>query len=121
MKLDDFREEMMLYRQTADSEARSLKDPYVVLDRLHQLYVKFDGHEREMANNILSEWVLSEDAGLRFDAQALIDDFHIATAIPALQSLATRLSKDTAPGAPYELKKVNRIVERLNSKKQNTA
>ena len=113
MKFDQFRQEMISYRQTADSEAKSLKDPYIALDRMHSLYTKFDKHEREMANKILAEWTLSEDEGLRFDALALIDDFRIAAAIPVLCSLAARLAKDTAPSAPYEFKKVNRIIESL--------
>ncbi len=45
-----------------------------------------------MADQVLAEWALSEDEKVRFDGLALIDDFPIATAIPALQKLAKRLA-----------------------------
>ena len=68
-----------------------------------------------MANRVLAEWALSDDENVRFDALALIDDFKIASAAPALQELARRLASDGTPGAPYELKKVRRIISNLAS------
>jgi hypothetical protein len=91
MTLDEFRFKMSSYRTTADSESRSLKDPYIALDNLRMLYEKLDSEERQMADQVLSEWVLSEDEGMRFDALALIDDFQIGTAVPALRELMERL------------------------------
>ncbi len=114
MKLDEFRCQMESYRHAADEEAASLKDSYLALDRLHSLYRKFDVEERTMADQVLSEWALSEDEKVRFDALALIDDLKIANAIPALRMLASRLASSNAPGAPYELKKVNRVVGNLS-------
>ena len=99
----------MAWRTSFDEEARSLKDSYLALERFHELYRGFDSHEREMAGQILSDWVLSADENVRFDALALVDDFKIVNAIPALTVLLSRLSSSTAPGAPYEMKKVARI------------
>lgn len=113
MKLDEFRRQMESYRRAADEEAASLKDSYVALDRLHTLYRKFDSEEQKIADQVLAEWALSADEKLRFDALALIDDFKVASAAPALRQLANRLASSDAPGAPYELKKVNRIIEDL--------
>lgn len=45
--------------------------------------------------------------------QLLIDDFKIATSMPALDALAGRLASSSAPGPPYELKKVDRILRDL--------
>jgi hypothetical protein len=115
MKLEEFRSQMESYRRSADEEAMSLKDSYIALDRLHALYCKFDDNERAMANQVLGEWVLSEDERLRFDALALIDDFKIASANAALGELAKRLASSDAPSAPYELKKVHRIMGALAS------
>ena len=114
MTLDEFRLEMMLYRQSADEESKSRKDPYIALERLRTLYEKFGETERQMADNVLSEWALSEDEQLRFDALALINDFKIVSATPDLQMLAIRLASDTAPSAPYELRKVQRIIAELS-------
>jgi hypothetical protein len=112
MTLDEFRVEMASYRRSADDGAKS-KDPYVTLEKLHALYQKFDDTERRMADQVLSEWVLSEDEGLRFDALALIDELKIDAAAPALHRLATRLASSVEVSAPYELKKVHRIIAGL--------
>ena len=113
MKLDEFRHQMESYRRAADEEAMSLKDSYLALDQLHNLYQKFDTKERTLADRVLSEWVLSEDEKLRFDALALINDFKIVCATPALRKLADRLASSRTPGAPYELNKVRRIIESI--------
>jgi cysteinyl-tRNA synthetase len=113
MKLDEFRLEMESYRQDANSEAMALKDSYLVLERLHALYEKFDAEEQMLANQVIEEWVLSEEERMRFDALALIDDFKIVSAATALRKLANRLPSSNAPGAPFELRKVNRIIESL--------
>ena len=115
MTLEEFRVEMASYRQRANDEANALKDPYIALEKLRALYVKFDDADRRMADEVLSEWALSEDESLRFDALALIDDLKIGTALPALQGLAKRLASSAEPGAPYELKKVHRILAGLTT------
>jgi hypothetical protein len=74
---------MESYRRSADEEAQSLKDSYLALDRLHAVYRKFDAEEKAMAGQVLSEWALSGDENVRFDAVALIDDFKVASAAPA--------------------------------------
>ena len=113
MKLDAFRRTMESYRRAVDEEAKSLKDSYVALDKLHALYRRFDLEERAMADQVMAEWALSDNEGVRFDALALIDDFNIPAATSALRTLVGRLELSTAPGAPYELQKVNRILQKL--------
>src|SRR5579871_3612791 len=113
MTLDEFRLQMESYRRKADDEAKSLKDTHTALDRLRVLYQRLNDEEKRMADTILAEWALSEDENARFDALALINDFRIATAISGLQKLAERLAMSIAPSAPYELKKVRRILEKL--------
>ncbi|MCX7146238.1 MAG: hypothetical protein NT042_08565 [Sulfuritalea sp.] len=116
MNLDEFRHQMESYRRGADEEANALKDSYLALDRLQSLYRRFDAEERVMADQVLADWALSEDENVRFDALALIDDFKIKTAAPALQNLLTRLASLGTPGAPFELQKVNRILGDLSEK-----
>jgi len=111
--MDEFRQEMEAFRKEADDEARRRKDSYSALDKLHSLYRNLDAREREMADQVIADWALSEDEGKRFDALALIDTFSIATAGATLQKLANRLAVSGAPSAPYELEKVVRIVSRL--------
>lgn len=119
MNLGKFRDQMESYRRSADEEARSLKDSYHALDRLHALYRSFDEKERDLANQVLGEWVLSEDENLRFDALALIDDFKISEAVTTLRLLVERLAASSAPGAPFELQKVDRIASELGGQAYN--
>lgn len=113
MKFDEFRRKMESYRQRADEEAAHLKDSFVVRKRLLELYRRFNTHERFMANQVLSEWALSEDEAIRFDALGLIKDLKIATAVPSLLQLAERLRREQSPGAPFELEKVERIITEI--------
>lgn len=115
MTLDEFREHMASYRLAVDAEGASFKDSQWALEKLDELYRKFDAAEREMADQVLTEWALSEDENVRFDAQSLIADFKIAKAVAALEQLATRLRFDTSPGAPHEKKKVERILAELTN------
>ena len=100
MNLDEFRQSMALYRASVDAEAKALKDSYLVLDKLRTLYEKFDEDERALADEVISEWALSEDEGLRFDALALIDDLRIVKAVPTLKKLIDHLKSSSAPSAP---------------------
>jgi hypothetical protein len=77
------------------------------------LYEKLNTEERMMANEVLVEWALLDDERVRFDALALIDDFKISSAVPALIALADRLASSSAVGAPFELHKVDRILRDL--------
>jgi hypothetical protein len=110
MTLDEFRKQMEEFHRSVDDEAMSMKDSYLAVDRMFELYKRFDPEERVMADQVLAEWALSEDETIRFDAQALIRKFKITSAIPALQKLAERLAVTRTPGAPYELQIVKRLI-----------
>lgn len=101
------------YRQIVDTEARERRDSYFALEKLRSLYLKLDVDEREAADLVISEWVESDDEGVRFDALVLIDDFKIGKARPALRALMDRLASSSSPGAPYEREKVERIAASL--------
>ena len=66
-----------------------------------------------MADQVLTEWVLSEDEGLRFDARVLIDHRKIIVAIPALEERARALTSIATPGAPFELQAIDRLLKKL--------
>jgi uncharacterized protein HemX len=113
MTLNEFRQRMDSYRSSAEKEGRSLKDSYLTLERLHELYDRFNQNEQLMADEVIAQWALSDDETLRFDALALIDDFRIVSATTTLQTLVNRLSSSSAPGAPYEREKVERLLAKL--------
>jgi hypothetical protein len=113
MNLDEFRHGMATYRQAVDREAQALKNPFHALKLLRTLYEKFDVAERAMADQVIAEWALSDDENTRFDAQTLIEEFKIRSALPALKKLAMRLAASTAVGASNELELVNRQIADL--------
>ena len=119
MTLDEFRTYFESYRRSADREAREQKDSFRVLEKLRALYESFDPSMRAMARFVLSEWALSEDESVRFDALALIDELKVVTAMTALEALASRLQTCDTPGAPYELNKVQRIVKHLSQSRES--
>jgi hypothetical protein len=113
MTLDEFRSEMEAYWQSVHKEANKFKDPHIAQKRMYALYRKFDAEERALADQVLAEWVLLEDS-MQFVTLALIEDFRITKAIPALQKLAKRLTSSRAPGARFELEKVSQIIADLS-------
>ncbi len=84
-----------------------------MLDGLRRLYGKFDAEERRVADQVIAEW-LFDDINDRGDfALSLVRDLKIATALPALRELATRLASNLKPGAPFHLKQVKEAIEEL--------
>jgi hypothetical protein len=113
--VDDFRErwvsdwELMHERVVAAKQASSM--PLLLAKR----YRRLSAVERPVVDEVLAEALLSDDEWRRFEAMALISEFYIVSAIPSLEFLSERLERATGPGAPYELKKVRRIVAELTS------
>lgn len=107
---DEFRSDMNAYRRLANDEARSFKDSNRVAEKLNE---QLSLHDQDLADQVPAEWALSDDEATRFDALALIDEFKLMAALPVLDRLAMRLVSAKEPSAPFELKKVDRIVNRL--------
>lgn len=114
MTLNDLREEMLRRRERIDEYASARKDSQSALPLLHDMYRGFSDEERLLAHQVLSEWALSDDENLRFDALAVIDEFKIADTKIALDALSDRLHASDAPSAPYELEKVRRVLRMLH-------
>src|SRR5215208_6021757 len=110
MTLDEFRGEMDAYRQDVAKQGRELKDSQYALERLEALYRKFDAEERAMADQVIAEWILSNNEGARFDGRALARRLNIKSAIPALEELANRLASSNAVGAAAQLEVVEGIL-----------
>lgn len=81
--------------------------------QLSHRYTLLQSNERAIVDVVLAEWLESADETKRFDAESLIWDHRIGTAMPALKALARRLERSKAPGAPYELKMVQKIINAL--------
>jgi hypothetical protein len=113
MSLAALRAQMTAYRASVDERGKYRRDSYFALERLHTYYQKLEPAERMLAAQVLAEWATADDEAVRFDAAALIRDFKIVDAKPALERLAQRLECSTNPGAPFELEKVKQIIDHL--------
>jgi hypothetical protein len=114
MNAREVRARLETCRDVADLEGEREKDSQVVADELRALYLSFDESERLDADDIIAQWVLSNDEKKRFDALILIADMKIYSAKPTLELLARRLASDLRPGAPYDLAKLQRISAALD-------
>jgi hypothetical protein len=83
---------------------------------LSVVYGCLNAADQNEVNDVLIEWVLSEDETLRYDALFLVNEHQVHQAVPALRTLRDRLEDDpSGPGAPYEWAKVNGLFGRLTS------
>lgn len=96
-----------------DYEAEAGKDSQRAVFALADLYRSLSEEERLVADEVLIEWALSGHPKKQFDGLALIDEFSITSAVPALHRLAERFQQADEPSSPYDFAKVNRILDRL--------
>lgn len=99
--------------ESATEQAEELRDPMRAPERLNGFYYALDAEERLLADRVLAEWMLSDDDRKRYDADLLIDEYKVKSAEPALRTLMAKLATSTDPLAPYEQKKVARLLEKL--------
>jgi hypothetical protein len=78
-------------------------------------YVALAPGDQAEVDTVLREWLASSDEGLRFDAVGIIYTAGISDLAPALRELAHRLRSSAAPSAPYELAKVERVLDGLTN------
>jgi hypothetical protein len=103
-------------RDDLDRSFAQDKDPLRAVFGLSMAYGRLDEAEQNEVNDVLIDWVLSENETLRYDALYLVDEHQIHQAVPALRALQDRLENDPSrPGAPYEWAKVNGLLGRLTS------
>lgn len=103
-----------------DEMAEASKDSHSAVFALQNLYRDFSPQERRAADQVIMEWILSDDDDKKvFDGLALIDEFRISSAVPALRQLADRFSLSDSVSAPYSWAKVNRIIGRLTASSES--
>jgi hypothetical protein len=98
-------------REHLDERAAGTKDSMQVVFELSRAYGALPDTERPAVNEVLSEWILSHDDSLRYDALYLAHEHLIRDTVPALRALRNRLQNaPSGPGAPFEWAKVVRIL-----------
>jgi uncharacterized protein DUF4304 len=109
----DARRRWVAVWEETDKNARESKDGPMALLVLYKNYRKLEAADRVEIDRLLVETVLSADGNKRFDALALIEEFHITGALPALETLFARLSQSTAVSAPFDLARVQKLTRLL--------
>src|SRR5215211_3433863 len=109
MTLDEFRQEMSAYLKAVKQEEIELRYSSHTFVRMERLYRKFDAEERAMADQVLAEWLSSDNSSERYHAYVLIDKFRITAALPALEKRAAQLASSHERGASDELESVNHL------------
>lgn len=103
--------------QAAAAEARTLvdagRDPYAPIAQLSALYRRLGTDDQAVVDGLITADLNSDDSGMRYDAMWLIREFKIRSAIPVLQTLATRLASSSEVGAPFEIEKIERLIGAL--------
>jgi hypothetical protein len=96
-----------------DAEAQAAKFSHEALLRLTEFYRRLDQEDRRVVDEVLASWVLEGDERRRFDALALIDEFEIRSALPALQGHLARLADAVGPSVPTDRAKLERMIAHL--------
>jgi hypothetical protein len=97
------------------SEAERAKNSQGAVSDLMDLFRGLPDVDRRIAEEVLMDWAQSTDPKKRYDGLLLIDELSVTSAIPMLKQLANRLKGERDPSSPFDLAKVNRILERLSS------
>jgi hypothetical protein len=107
--------EMERYRVTAREEALALKDPYVELSRLKQLYASLDDKERSMADAVIRQWALSDSDQQRSAAIPLILDWSFALKAALLTEMRDRLPDVSVGPTSLEVRYIQSLLEAARS------
>lgn len=99
-----------LQRLWSQEDARDKISNRVTM-RLAEFYRQVDAPTRKMFDGVLADWVRSQEPGVWFDGAALIREFRVCSALPAVREAAdywrTRLSQynDFSRGGEYGLQR----------------
>ena len=104
------------FREQASDEAIAAKDSQSAIFALFSYYRGLPGEERSIIDRLLAEQLGEDDEDVWFDALAVLDEFRIRSALPALHQLADCLESAHGPSAPYDWAKVNRLIAYLTAK-----
>ena len=107
-----FRARMEAYRASREVERQSQA---ALLD-LILWYGRLSAADREVANHVVAEWVLSTNETDRLDARALVHEFTITGARSSLLELKEQLENAQDVHRIYELAAVNRVLDALARK-----
>jgi hypothetical protein len=96
--------------ERVDADAQAAKFSQGALLRLMAFYRGLDADDQHTVNEALAVWVTQGDERRKFDALALVEEFKIRSATPALHQQLDRLTRSADPSAPYDRAWIERIM-----------
>ena len=112
--LEALRRQIAHHCQLVYDETEPKRDGDRLLERLGTPYERFDEGECRMAEQIFSEWLLSDDHETRVTARRIIQYCKIATLLPQLRTLLRRLAETDIPDERWERDSVERLITELS-------
>jgi hypothetical protein len=98
-----------------ETDSRDYQQNILRAKRMGAPYEKFDAEERRLADEILSEWLLSDDNRVRSITRWVVEDCRMVAVRPALHKLAQRLAAVATPAARSEREEVQRVLAKLSA------
>jgi hypothetical protein len=110
----EFRDRMLKVRARARAKGEAARDGWEGIPILLDFYRGLNEDGRQLANEVISDWLTSSDAGERFEALVMVAKLQIRELTPALYDLANMLTVTGGPGARHERETVQRTINELS-------
>lgn len=111
---DEWRRVMLDWWREIDARALASKDSQSATLQLIERYRCVGSDAQAIAAVVIGEWALSTNSRQRFDALAVIEEFGLASAVPQLRELQSRLANVSGPEALFECAKVRKLLALLS-------
>lgn len=112
---DEIREWIDAVWERADREGDWYKDSMYSTNTVEREIGRLDATARDLATDILVEWIEGDDGRRRYTAFVLARKLGLKTALPALRRHAEALKTATGPSAPYDRENVASLIADLEA------
>jgi hypothetical protein len=112
--MKDIRKFWVDRRNSLVEKAEAIKDSQSVSFGLIDTYDGLTDYERAVVNDIIAEWLMSDDNTLRYDAGFLISQRCIKSMKGTVEQAILSAQHRVGPEAEFEVKKLRRILSELS-------
>lgn len=91
------------------------RDPFPILQCMRRVFVSASSADREVLNEIVREWLVSDDPSDRYDGAWLTDELKLTENLDLIRSLRDEAECRDDPSARFDWEKYNRIAGRLSA------
>lgn len=102
-------------RNALAENAEAMRNSQTVSFGLLEAYDRLIDDERVVVHDILTEWLISDDNALRYDAGFLISQRRIKSLKGAIEQAIMVAQNRQGPEAKFEIKKLKRILVELSN------